>query len=116
MLIDLAQLEFIRPTLRKMVLSTEVEFKHDMLFKVTSLYRIGDNGVHGQLPLRGIDIACTDSQVGERVAAWVNNHYIYDHTRPWMKCCMFHDVGLGPHLHFQVHPNTRRQLPGMHHA
>lgn len=106
MRIELAQLEFIHRTLRKMVLAVEAEYSADMDFVVTSLYRIGDPGVHGQLPLRGIDIRCRDDRLGLDIQNWTNENYIYDPSRPWMKCCMYHDVGLGKHLHFQVHPRT----------
>ncbi len=103
MRIDLAQLEFIDRTLRKMVLATEAEFGD---FTITSLYRIGDPGVHGQLPLRGIDIRCKDDKRGKKIAKWVNGRYEYDPRRPWMVCCMYHNTGLGSHLHFQSHERT----------
>lgn len=109
MKIDLAQLEFINITLRKMVLWAEQRFIDIHEFEVTSLYRMNDNGVHGQLPLRGIDIGCQDDAIGERIEQEVNAHYQYDPQRPALKCCMYHDVGLGKHLHFQVHPNTVRR-------
>ncbi len=109
--IDLAQLEFIDRMLRKMVLDAEREFKSRHNFVVTSQLRIDDPGVHGQLPLRGIDIRCrhNQSQVGEKIVNWTNSHYQYDPNRPHMLCCIYHDTGLGPHLHFQVHPNTIRR-------
>lgn len=106
--IDLAQLEFISAPLRKMVLRTEQEFKALLGFRITSLYRMGDKGVHGQLPLRGIDVGCRDSQIGQSICDWVNTHYQYDPKRLHLKCCMYHDVGLGPHIHFQVHRRTVR--------
>lgn len=104
MKIDLQQLEFIHPKLRKMMALAETLFADEPT--ITSLYRIGDNGVHGQLPLRGIDIRCQNSDLGSAIEASVNEKWKYDPARPHMKCCMFHDVGLGEHLHFQVHPNT----------
>lgn len=104
--IDFAQLEFVDRFLRKMVLATEARFKTLMPFVITSLFRIGDPGVHGQLPVRGVDISCSDDSRGTRIAHWVNSRYIYDPHRPHMQCCIYHDVGFGKHLHFQVHPNT----------
>lgn len=105
MQIDLSQLEFIERELRKMVLSIEAEFGEQ---EITSLYRIGDTGVHGQLPLRGIDLRCHDANVGQAVSEYVNARWTYDPARPQMKCCVYHNVGLGYHLHLQVHHRTER--------
>ena len=105
MKIDLAQLEFINPLLRKIVIAEEKQFHDEWV--ITSLYRINDSGVHGQLPLRGIDVRCTDSEKGKYIEDSVNSRWSYDPNRPWMKVCMFHDVGQGEHLHFQVHHNTK---------
>jgi hypothetical protein len=55
MQIDLKQLEFIDPKLREIALAVEDEFGEQV---ITSLYRIDDAGVHGTLPLRGIDLRC----------------------------------------------------------
>lgn len=104
MKIDLSQLEFINPILREMALSVEGHFGVE--FTVTSLYRIDDNGVHGQLPLRGIDLSCHDRDLGESVENYVNSIYQYDPNRLSKKCCMYHDAGSGHHIHLQVHQNT----------
>ena len=104
MRIDIEQLEFIDKKLRSMLLMLEAQF--DVEFTITSLYRIGDNGVHGQLPLRGIDLRCQDEHLGRLVEDYINSIWEYDHGRD-LKCCMYHDAGSGDHLHFQVHPNTR---------
>lgn len=106
MKIDLAQLEFINSLLREIVIEEEANLNDE--FTVTSLYRMGDSGVHGQLPLRGIDVRCYDVKKGNYIADMVNSRWQYDFNRPWIKVCMFHDVGKGAHLHFQVHGNTRR--------
>lgn len=104
MKIDIKQLEFIDLNLRNIVLDVEKEFGEQT---VTSLYRIGDKGVHGTLKLRGIDTRCHDSELGKNIEKYVNNKWQYDPIRPHKKCCMFHDVGQGKHLHFQTHPNTK---------
>lgn len=104
--IDLSQLEFIDKKLRDMAIETEENFGVD--FVITSLFRIGDNGVHGTLPLRGLDWRCRDILFGKLVEDQINKHWKYDPTRPDMKCCMCHDVGGGIHLHLQVHANTVR--------
>jgi len=104
MKIDIGQLEFINPLLRK--LAIEVETIFDVEFTITSLYRINDNGVHGQLPLRGLDLRCRNDELGKNIVEYVNSTYIYDRSRPNLACCMYHDTGLGKHIHLQVHPNT----------
>jgi hypothetical protein len=105
MRIDLSQLDFIEPLLRDIVIG--LEKKYGVEFMITSLYRIGDKGVHGQLPLRGIDLRCWDKSLGEMIEEEINTLYVYDPERPNMSVCMFHDIGQGAHLHLQVHPNTR---------
>lgn len=108
MRIDISQLMFIDAKLR--TIAVGVEIYYGMEFTVTSLYRMNDSGVHGQLPLRGLDFRCPNKEVGWAIEEHVNSIWEYDHTRPDMKCCIFHDAGTGNHLHLQVHPNTRRRL------
>lgn len=102
MKIDLSQLEFIDPFLRHIAMEVEEHF--DVEFTVTSLYRIGDPGVHGAIPLRGIDLRCKNHALGASVAEYINDKYIYDPMRPEMVVCKFHDAGSGYHIHLQVHP------------
>ena len=104
MKIDIKQLEFIDARLRTMV--TELEAELGVEFTITSLYRINDNGVHGQLPLRGLDLRCRNAELGKFVEDYVNSRWQYDPSRPSMQCCMCHTVGRGLHLHLQVHANT----------
>lgn len=101
--IVLQDLEFIHPTLRSMF--RDLEQMHGEQ-TITSLYRIGDKGVHGQLPLRGIDVRCRDPLNGAAIENSMNAIWQYDPERPGMKCCIFHDVGQGAHIHLQCHPNT----------
>ena len=108
MKIDLGQLEFIDEMLRTMATETEEAF--GCKFVVTSLYRIGDGGVHGALPLRGLDWRCHYEPFGAFVAAYINKRWQYDYSRPTKTCCMCHKVGAGAlHLHLQVHPHTLRR-------
>lgn len=107
MKIDLMQLEFIDEKLRMMALEVENRFGEKT---ITSLYRIGDQGVHGTLPLRGIDIRCKTERHGREVEKYINNRWEYDKYRPEMKCCIFHNVGRGYHIHLQVHFNTQRVI------
>lgn len=105
MRIDIAQLEFITPLLREMALDLEKHFGVE--FIITSLYRINDTGVHGQLPLRGIDLSCKDEAMGLIVENYINKKWCYDPQRLQMMCCMYHAVVGGAfHIHLQVHPNT----------
>ena len=102
--IDYQQLEFIHPTLRRMV--KDIEDETGFEFTITSLYRIDDAGNHGQLPLRAMDLRCRGLAFGASIEEHVNQTWIYDPNRPDMKCCIIHDTGHGLHFHLQVHPNT----------
>jgi len=69
--IDLQQLEFISPLLRRMV--TDLERHYGVEFTVTSLYRMdNESSVHGQLPLRGVDLRCLDNRMGAIIESYVN--------------------------------------------
>lgn len=104
--IDLYNLEFIDPKLRMLLNDVAEEFGFGV---ITSLYRIGDPGVHGTLPLRGIDERCRDRYLGNLKVAYVNSKWSYDYQQPELKCALYHDVGQGIHMHYQVHPNTVRK-------
>jgi hypothetical protein len=91
------------------VVLEEVKNRFD-LSTITCAGRKGDRGVHGTNPLRGIDIRCRDLGVGNRVEEWVNGLWEYDPSRQEKAVCLCHDTGQGMHLHFQVHPKTRRRL------
>lgn len=75
---------------------------------ITSAYRPKDKGVHGTNPLRGIDLRCSDAMIGAHISNWINQRWQYDHNRPQKKVATFHNIGQGNHLHFQVHPQTKR--------
>jgi hypothetical protein len=106
MKIDFQQLEFMNPVLRTILEEIEERFGEQM---ITSLYRIGDPGVHGTLPLRGTDLRCHDSAKGTEIEQWVNFRWSYDHERPQMQVAKYHRVDGGAwHLHIQVHKNTKR--------
>ena len=105
--IDLMQLEFIELLLRQMITETYEALRVEGT--ITSLYRIDDTGVHGTLKLRGIDTSCKDKEFGEFMEDYVNSRWQYDPKRFYKKCCTYHKTDSGEwHLHWQVHPNTRR--------
>ena len=104
MKIDINHLEFIDPKLRS--LGIWIEKKTGMEFTITSLYRMGDSGVHGTLPLRGLDLRCRSLEVGLAVEKLVNDNWIYDPNRTGLKCCFLHGDDSNLHFHFQVHPET----------
>jgi hypothetical protein len=106
MKIDIAQLEFIEKSLREILFWTEIET--GLEFTITSLYRIGDDGVHGQLPLRGTDLRIRCESVGKGIEKLINQKWRYDPSRPEKKCAFLHGEGANLHLHIQVHPNTIR--------
>lgn len=105
MRIDIDQLDFVDGDLKKIV--TGLEKATGMELTVTSLYRPGDSGVHGQIPLRGIDVRVRDQAIGEVLAKVVNTAWVYDPTRPEMCCAVLHGPVL--HLHLQTHPRTTRR-------
>lgn len=99
------QLDFIDETLKALLFDLE---SYDGEQVITSLYRINDNGVHGTLPLRGMDVRCRDADKGADLEEYLNSRWQYDTQRPDKVVCIFHDVGMGAHLHLQVHPNTEK--------
>jgi len=101
---DIAQLEYVDSKLRKLV--TWLEDSTGFEFTETSRFRMNDDGVHGQLPVRGIDFRNRSREVGISIEAWVNKFWIYNPKRPQLKCCLLHGDGPNLHLHLQVHPNT----------
>ena len=103
MFIDIYKLEFIHKNLRDILEKLGNEFG---MFTITSLYRIGDRGIHGTLPLRAIDLRCRNKKIGKVIENWINKKWIYDPKRNKFKVCMFHDTGRGIHLHLQSHNNT----------
>jgi hypothetical protein len=104
MRIDIGQLEFIDKTLRDILVWLERET--GLEYTITSLYRIGDTGVHGTLPLRGADLRMRNSRVGKEIRRMINELWTYDPDRPVKRCAILHGVGGNLHLHVQVHPNT----------
>ena len=105
MKIDIAQLEFVDRNLRSIIVWLEKQT--GLEFTGTSLYRIGDSGVHGQLPVRGCDLRIRNENIGKAIEQEINNAWEYDPNRPDKKCAFLHGSGSNLHLHLQVHPNTR---------
>jgi len=103
-MIDLSQLEFVDQMLRHIMETVEEEFGPRV---ITSIYRIDDSGVHGTLPVRGIDVRCRNYNVGKAIETWVNTKWEYDLERPWKSVALAHGSGENFHIHFQSHPNTR---------
>ena len=101
---EIMQLEYVDPMLRTMVVWLEESTGFE--FMETSRYRINDDGVHGTLPVRGIDLRNRSLEVGIAIEAWINKFWIYDPKRPAKKCCFLHGHDSNLHLHLQVHPNT----------
>lgn len=104
MKIDIGQLDFIDKNLR--LLAIWVEKKTGLEFTVTSIYRIDNDGVHGTLPVRGLDFRCRSLEIGISIEAMINKFWIYDPNRTGKKCCYLHGSESNLHFHLQVHPNT----------
>jgi hypothetical protein len=105
--IDISHLEFIDQNLRHIL--TEAEMDTGLEFTITSLFRINDDGVHGQLPLRGTDLRMRSLMVGKVLEEQINDQWFYDPLRPDKMCAYLHGSGANLHLHLQVHPNTLRK-------
>ena len=78
---------------------------------ITSAYRKEkvhdkDSGIHLTIPCRALDWSIEKMQDPKLCEDDINNHWEYDPERPEKRCAIVHDVGLGPHLHTQVHPRT----------
>ena len=104
----LKDLSIIQAHPRLVTIAEEIRDRFD-LTTITCGSREGDKGVHGTVPLRGLDIRCRDLCLGKCVEDWVNEHWQYDPERPDKNVCWCHDTGQGMHLHIQVHPNTVRR-------
>ncbi len=76
-------------------------------FCITSGFRTGDQGVHGTCPCRAVDIRSYWFVDPEDICKDINLQWIYDHKRPDKPCALYHDTGFGPHIHLQVHRNTK---------
>lgn len=76
-------------------------------FCITSGFRPLDPGVHGTKPCRAIDIRSIWYSDPEDICKDINSHWKYDFNRPEKVCALYHDVGYGPHIHLQVHANTK---------
>ena len=110
-MIDIYDLDFIHPTMIELLLDRRNLFP-DFLGTITSLYRIPvgtPKSVHEVMKLRGIDERCHIIPLGNEIKKTLNSRWIYDPRRPTKKVCRFHDVGLGLHLHYQVHYNRTRR-------
>ena len=64
--------------------------------------------VHDTDPLRAVDLRhwIYPDEIIQEIEHAGNQRWIYDPTRPKMKCIILHSVGSGFHFHVQVHPNT----------
>ncbi len=105
-LADTAQMEFIHPIMRLLLDDIEVMFGRQV---ITSLYRLGDTGVHGQLPLRGTDLRARRKVDAKRKIKWINKYWKYDPKRPKLKVAIAHGKDSNFHIHLQIHDNTEEK-------
>lgn len=102
---DIGQLEYVHPKLRNLI--TWLESATGFEFTETSRFRMNDeDGVHGTLPVRGIDLRCRSLEIGIAIEAFINKNWTYDPKRLGKKCCFLHGHDSNLHFHLQVHPNT----------
>ena len=67
--------------------------------------------IHCQKPIRAADIRIrdVDPALVELVGTALNLKYQYDKNQPKLNVAFWKLHGTGPHLHLQVHNNTRRR-------
>jgi hypothetical protein len=104
MKIDIAQLEYIHPMIRK--IAVWVEKKTGLELTITSQYRIGTGSVHNAIPVRGHDFRMRHRGIGLEFEKLINSAWIYDPEQPDLCCAWLHGSGPRMHLHLQVHENT----------
>ena len=102
--IDIGQLEFIDKTLR--LILVDIEAHTGLEFTITSLYRMNDGGVHGTLPLRGVDLRMRDESIGHELEKYINFKWMYS-VEIGKQCALLHGRGFNLHLHIQTHKDTR---------
>lgn len=66
---------------------------------------------HESIPLRAFDIRSRGEDGREyswvqSLVALINKRWVYDPARPAKSCAMYHNIGKGAHLHFQVGDKT----------
>jgi len=104
---DIGQLIFIDEKLRNLALWLEASTGQE--YTITSLFRLGDKGPHGTLPLRAIDLRCRNEKIGLQIVEFINAHWRYDYLRPGMMCAILHGEASNMHIHLQVHKNTQKE-------
>ena len=89
------------------------------MITITDGYRVGDSGVHGTNPCRGMDIRSYaifnhSGAIMDPVefVTEVNRCWQYDENRPEKVVALYHDAGSGYHIHLQVCDATRQRAPG----
>jgi len=64
-------------------------------------------------PYRAMDISLRGLTGGqekaEAICELLNDLWVYDYTRPTKPVAYAKPHGTGPHIHLQVHPNTRQR-------
>lgn len=74
---------------------------------ITSIYRPGDPGVHGQKPCRGLDIRSWVFHDPMSVVQAINDAWDYGDGKH--NVALLHDAGSGEHIHLQVRDETTRR-------
>ncbi len=103
---DTTQMEFIHPKMRVLLDDIELMFGKQI---ITSQFRIDDPGVHGTLPLRGIDLRARHVPEARKKVRWINKYWKYDPKRSKLKVAQAHGEGDNYHIHLQVNNNTEEK-------
>jgi len=93
---------------------SEIEFwvleNYGMVVTCSYREKLHKHDLHGVIPVRAKDIRSWCYNDPEEVEKAINSRWVYDPNRTYKRVALYHDSGKGPHIHLQVHPNTRRRL------
>jgi len=87
--------------------------KHGVMITESFRVKLHPNDLHGTEPkVRALDLRqwAYPGHLAEDIEADINRRWIYDPSRPHMKCAWIHEnrKTKGIHFHIQTHPKTRR--------
>jgi len=113
----------VSPLLREIIEEAHEEVWPDnTILLITDIYRtLSENASYGakttiHVTPEGASHRAADARTTlisdatkEKVIDFVEKHWIYDPERPLLMAVFGAPHGSGPHLHFQVHLNTRRR-------
>jgi len=75
--------------------------------KITAIHTMCDNGLKADGIVHGVTFRCLTESHGKLIVDWINNNWVYDKSRPAIKCGSLHRNGSDDyHINLQVHNRT----------